>query len=188
MATRCSAFIAVSLDGFIARKDGSLDWLDKANLLAPKGEDCGYKTFMESIDALVMGRKTFEKVLSFGVPWPYAEKQVIVLSSRKLTFPENIQSVVSHSSGTPESIVTNLAARKLNRLYIDGGVTIQRFLASGFIDEITLTVVPVLLGDGIRLFGPLVKDISFKLVNTRAYDFGFVQMTYRVEKPGTGVC
>jgi dihydrofolate reductase len=182
MATTCSVFIAVSLDGFIARKDGSLDWLDEANLLAPKDEDCGYKTFMESIDVLVMGRNTFEKVLSFGVPWPYMEKHVVVLSSRKLTIPENIQHVVSQSSGTPESIVADLAARNLKQLYIDGGVTIQKFLAAGLIDSITLTVVPVLLGEGLPLFGALTKDISLKLVNTRAYDFGFVQLKYRIEK------
>ncbi len=186
MATTCSVFIAISLDGFIARKDGSLDWLDKANLLVPAGEDCGYKAFMESIDALVMGRNTFEKVLSFGVPWPYMEKHVVVLSNRKLMIPENIQHVVSQSSGTPESIVANLATKNLRRLYIDGGVTIQKFLTAGLIDDLTLTVVPVLIGEGIRLFSPLANDASLELVNSRAYAFGFVQLSYRVEK-ATGV-
>lgn len=174
-------FIACSLDGFIARKDGNLDWLDKANELAPKDEDCGYKTFMQSIDALVMGRKTFEKVLSFGIPWPY-EKPVVVLSSKTLEIPENIKHIVFQSSGTPETIIADLAKKNLRRLYIDGGVTIQKFLEAGLMDTLTLTLVPVLLGDGISLFGPLTKSLSLKLVDSKAYDFGFVQVTYKVEK------
>lgn len=180
MNTKCSVFIAVSLDGFIARKDGNLDWLDKANTLAPAGEDCGYKTFMESVDALVMGRNTFEKVLSFGIPWPY-EKHVVVLSSKPLSIPENIKHKVSQGSGTPEAIVTELASKNLKSLYIDGGVTIQQFLAAGLVDSLTLTVVPVLLGEGISLFGKLKNDLSLKLTHSKAYDFGFVQMTYKVE-------
>lgn len=182
MATICSVFIAVSLDGFIARRDGSLDWLDMANLHVPAGEDCGYQTFMASIDALVMGRNTFEKLLSLGVPWPYIDKHVIVLSNRKLIIPTTIQHVVSQSSGAPASIVKELAAKNLKRLYIDGGVTIQSFLGAGLIDNLILTVVPVLLGEGLPLFGRLARDTSLKLVNTRSYEFGFVQLKYKIEK------
>lgn len=177
-----SVFIAASLDGFIARKDGSLDWLDKANTLAPKGEDCGYKAFMDSIDALVMGRNTFEKVLSFNCPWPYSEKHVVVLSSKEIAIPDDLRNLVSQASGSPEAIVAKLANKGLKRLYIDGGVTIQKFLAAGLIDRITVTLVPVLIGEGIPLFGSLPKDVSLTLTNSQAFDFGFVQLTYQVLK------
>jgi dihydrofolate reductase len=180
MRPNCSVFIAASLDGFIARSDGSLDWLDNANLLVPAGEDCGYKVFMETIDAIVMGRNTFEKVLSLGIHWPYADKQVIVLSHRPLNIPENIQHIVSQYTGTPEAIVTMLESRNLRRLYIDGGATIQQFLAAGLISEITLTVIPVLLGTGIRLFGDLKNDITLKLEKNKAYDCGYTQVKYSV--------
>ena len=180
MRPNCSVFIAASLDGFIARSDGSLDWLDNANLLVPAGEDCGYKVFMETIDAIVMGRNTFEKVLSLGIHWPYADKQVIVLSHRPLNIPENIQHIVSQYAGTPEEIVKMLESRNLRLLYIDGGATIQQFLAAGLISEITLTVIPVLLGTGIRLFGDLKNDITLKLEKNKAYDCGYTQVKYSV--------
>lgn len=181
MKSSVSVFIAASLDGFIARKDGSLDWLDKANEVAPKGEDCGYKAFMNSIDALVMGRNTFEKVLSFNCPWPYVGTPVVVLSSKDLTIPEELKNSVSQASGSPESILKGLANKGLKRIYVDGANTIQRFLAAGKIDRITITVVPVLIGEGISLFGALNKDFSLILKNSQAYDFGFVQMTYHID-------
>jgi dihydrofolate reductase len=181
MKSTVSAFIAASLDGFIARKDGALDWLDKANEVAPKEEDCGYKAFMSSIDALVMGRNTFEKVLSFNCPWPYAGTPVVVLSSKNLTIPEELKNSVSQASSSPESILKNLADKGLRRIYVDGANTIQRFLAAEKIDRITITVVPVLIGEGISLFGALNKDISLTLKNSQFYDFGFVQLTYHID-------
>lgn len=180
-STKTSVFIATSLDGFIARPDGSLDWLDKANAVAPKGEDCGYKIFMDSIDALVMGRNSFEKILSFNCPWPYSEKHVVVLSSKELAIPDDLKNSVSQASGSPEAIVAKLANKGLKHLYIDGGATIQKFLAAGLIDRITVTLVPVLIGEGLSLFGSLPKDVSLTLVNTQAFDFGFVQLTYKVD-------
>ena len=177
-----SVFIAASLDGFIARKNGSLDWLDKANAVAPKGEDCGYKVFMNSIDAIVMGKNTFETVLSFNCPWPYSEKHVVVLSSKEIAIPDDLKNLVSQASGSPEEIVTKLAAKGLKRLYIDGGITIQKFLAAGLIDRLTVTLVPVLIGEGISLFGSLPQDVSLTLTNSQAFDFGFVQLTYKILK------
>jgi len=175
-----SVFIATSLDGFIARENGELDWLDAANATVPEGEDCGYHSFMETIDVLVMGRKTYEKVLSFGM-WPYGEKSVIVLSSNKIEIPNDFGQNVSCSSESPRELCERLASKGAKRLYVDGGITIQRFLAEGLINEITITVIPIILGSGIPLLGNAGKDISLKHVATKTYDFGFVQLTYEVK-------
>lgn len=178
MRAKTSVFIAASLDGFIARKDGSLDWLDEANKSVPEGEDCGYLLFMESVDALVMGRKTFEKVLSFG-EWGYGKKEVIVLSSSAIDIPDFVPDTVRFLSASPEEVVLKLSEEGKKHLYIDGGNTIQRFLNEGFIDELTITLIPVLLGEGISLFSKVNKDISLSHVDTISYHFGFVQLKYK---------
>ena len=178
---KSSVFIATSLDGFIAREDHSIDWLDAANAKVPAGEDCGYASFMESVDVLVMGRNTFEKVLNFS-PWPYEDKPVIVLSSRDLEIPAHLNKYVEHSSESPQDLHKRLAEKGLNRLYIDGGITIQHFLNAGLIDDITITVIPIIIGTGKTLFGNLVNDIKLRLNSTTSYDFGFTQLSYQVEK------
>ena len=181
MSLKSSVFIATSLDGFIARTDGELDWLDAANSIVPEGEDCGYHAFIESIDVLIMGRKTYEKVLSFG-EWPYGSQSVIVLSSRIVKIPDKLTQTVSHSSESPKELYERLSKEGAKRLYIDGGITIQRFLAEGLIDDLTITVIPIILGSGISLFGDLKKDIPLKHIATKTYHFGFVQLFYEVVK------
>jgi dihydrofolate reductase len=175
----CSVFVATSLDGYIARKDGSIDWLLQANRLMPAGEDCGYAKFFASVDALVMGRNSYEMVQSF-TPWPYGGKRVVVLSRLNVPIPSELVRSVTSSSAEPVQVVTQLAAEGARHLYIDGGKTIQRFLRADLIDDITITVIPVLLGAGRPLFGPLSKDIHLKHLTTRSYEFGFVQHHYRV--------
>ena len=179
MHPHTSIFIATSLDGFISRTDGSIDWLNEANRLIPPGEDCGYGEFWASIDALIIGRNTFEQVLSFE-RWPYEEKAVVVLSSRPLTIPEKLTASVTASSETPEVLLDRLGASGVKHVYVDGGVTIQRFLAAGLIDELTITIIPILLGAGRPLFSTLEKEIRLCHVQTRIFDFGFVQSKYRV--------
>lgn len=179
MSIKSSVFIATSLDGFIARPDGELDWLDAANATVPEGEDCGYRTFMESIDVLIMGRKTYEKVLSFG-DWPYDNKPVIVLSRNKIEIPDRLVQTVYHSSESPKALRDRLSKEGVRRLYIDGGITIQRFLAERLIDDLTITIIPVILGSGIPLFQKIDCDIPLKHIATKTYDFGFVQLTYEV--------
>ena len=178
MPIRSSVFIATSLDGFIAREDGNLDWLDRANTTVPAGEDCGYAGFMESVDVLVMGRNTFEKVLSLGA-WPY-EKPVVVLSRSGLEIPSALRDTVSVSSESPTELVARLSDEGAEQLYIDGGLVIQSFLNEGLIDVLIITVIPVLLGSGLRLFGPLGSDLQLKHVATKFHDFGFVQHEYWV--------
>ena len=181
MALIASVFVATSLDGFIARVGGELDWLDAQNAIVPEGEDCGYNAFIESVDSLIMGRKTYEKVLSFG-QWPYGDKPVIVLSHNKIEIPDRLAPTVSHSSESPKALYERFKQEGVQRLYIDGGITIQQFLMEGFIDEIAITVIPIILGSGIPLFGQLEKEIQLKHIKTKTYDFGFVQSTYKVLK------
>ncbi len=178
---RCSVFIATSLDGFIARADGRIDWLDEANAVVPAGEDCGYSAFMSGVDALVMGRHTFELARSFA-EWPYGATPVIVLSRRLAALPPGLPGTVRLVKAAPEALVAQLSAEGMRHLYIDGGVTIQRFLAAGLIDEVTITRIPVLLGAGRPLFGPLARDLRLEHLATRAFAFGFVQSRYRVAR------
>ncbi|MEH6591407.1 MAG: dihydrofolate reductase family protein [Halioglobus sp.] len=176
-----SVYIATSLDGFIAREDGSLDWLDAASATVPDGEDCGYAAFMNSIDALIMGRNTYEKVLSFG-QWPYEKKPVIVLSSRALEIPDSLSNMVEHSFESPNKLYERLSKMGLKRIYIDGGITIQRFLDAGLIDDITITKIPIIIAKGKPLFDGLHRDIALKHIATKSYEFGFTQSTYQVLK------
>ena len=181
MKAKASVFIATSLDGFIARPDGSIDWLSDANAVVPSGEDCGYKEFMASVNVLVMGRNTFEQVLTFGA-WPYENKRVVVLSSKPLTVPVELTNTVSASSEAPDVLIERLSAEGAQRLYVDGGVTIQRFMTAGLIDDITITLIPVILGQGRPLFGPIENDIPLVHVATKTFEFGFIQIKYRVER------
>ena len=169
---KSSVFIATSLDGYIARPDGGLDWLPKNG-----GEPHGYDEFMASVDALVIGRNTYETVLGFG-GWAYGCKPVVVLSNtlKKLVLPAG--AVCELMAGTPADIVLRLAGRGIRHLYIDGGVTIQGFLRAGLIQRMVITRIPVLLGSGIPLFGELPQDIRFEHVATRAFASGMVQSEY----------
>jgi len=184
--TRCSVFIAISLDGFISRPNGEIDWLDKASEVVSNSEDFGYSQFMSTVDALVMGRNTFEKVCSLmkkSVPkmdWPYGEIPVLVLSRNLHSLPVDIPKTVTLSADHPLQIVNQLSAKGFQHLYIDGGKTIQSFLSFGLIDELTITIIPVLLGSGIHLFGKLPHDVWLECINSRDCSFGFVQSKYRV--------
>jgi dihydrofolate reductase len=170
----CSVFVGTSLDGFIARPNGDFDFLPEGG-----GEPHGYEEFLATIDAIVIGRNTFEKVLTLG-PWPYGKKRVVVLSHRPIDLSAASGGVVEHMAGTPAEIVSRLAASGAKHLYIDGGITIQEFLRAGFIQRLTITRVPVLIGNGIPLFGTLAKDIHLRHVQTRQYASGLVSSEYLV--------
>lgn len=179
MTTKCSVFIATSLDGFIARDDGGIDWLDDANRAVPPDEDCGYSKFMADVDALVIGRNTFAQVLGFGA-WPYGDMPAVVMSRRGFALPPQLPSAVSVSNEAPPTLVARLAALGAGKIYVDGGQTIQSFLAAGLIDDMTITTIPILLGSGKPLFGPLPAAVRLVHLETTAFDFGFVQTRYRV--------
>lgn len=170
-----SVFVGVSVDGFMARSNHALDFLPA------DPEPHGYDEFIATVDAIVLGRNTFEVVLGFG-EWPYGKRRVVVLSSRPVDLPAVKGGVVEHMSGTPAEIVERLAASGANHLYVDGGMTIQRFLAAGLVDRLVVTRVPVLIGEGIPLFGALPRDVPLRHVSTRAYPSGLVQSEYRIER------
>ena len=169
-----SVFIGTSVDGFIARVNGDLDWLPEGG-----GEPHSYDEFIASVDALVIGRKTFEKVLTFDA-WPYGDKRVVILSSRPVDLSAAVGGVVEQMAGFPAEIVTQLAARGVHHLYVDGGITIQRFLRAGLIQRLVITRVPVLIGEGVPLFGTLPRDVRLHHVATRHYPSGLVQSEYQV--------
>ena len=173
-AIRASVFVGTSVDGFMARADGALDFLPPGG-----GEPHGYDEFIASVDALVIGRNTYEIVLAFD-EWPYGDKAVFVLSSKPLR-DAPAGAVVERLSGEAGDIVSQLAARGYEHLYIDGGITIQQFLRAGLIQRLIVTRVPVLIGTGVPLFGPLDRDIRLTHVATCHYPSGLVQSEYRVE-------
>jgi len=175
----CAVFVGMSLDGFIARANGDLDWL-----MGEGGGDSaeyGYNEFIAGIDAIVMGRKTFEKVLTFD-KWYYGNKRVAVLShhSLDLSVVRARGGVVDVMAGAPSEVVSKLAASGAHRLYVDGGITIQQFLRAGLIHRLIISRLPVLIGDGIPLFGSLPRDIQLRHVTTRTYPGGMVQSEYHI--------
>lgn len=174
---KTTVYIATSVDGFIARKDGSIDWLPAGD--AEDGEDYGYQKFMDSVDALVMGRKTFEMALSFEV-WPYGETPVVVLSTCAVDIPDAIAKTVGSLCASPRDVVRCLAQRRFKHLYIDGGKTIQGFLKDGLIQQFIITQVPILIGTGIPLFSSLPHDVRLRHLETRSFQNGLVQSQYEV--------
>jgi dihydrofolate reductase len=170
-----SVFVGTSVDGFIARGNGDFDFL-----LEGGGEPHGYDEFIASVDAIVMGRNTFEKVLSFET-WPYGDKRVVVLSSRPVDVSVVRGAALETMGGPPAEIVSRLAASGAHHLYVDGGITIQRFLRAGLVRRLVITRVPVLIGEGIPLFGSLPADVRLRHVATRQYASGLVQSEYAVD-------
>lgn len=175
---KISAFIATSLDGYIARRDGSLDWLPSASDEA-LAEDYGYGAFCRSVDCVVMGRRSMEAVLGFS-PWPYAGQRVVVLSTTLIELPESLHDHAERHGGPLVALVDRLADDGCRHLYVDGGKTIRSFLDAGLLTDITITTVPTLLGDGIPLFGTSDYEQAFRHVATRSYANGLVQSHYSV--------
>jgi dihydrofolate reductase len=173
---KASVFIATSLDGFIAREDGTLDWLPGADGSAV--EEHGYETFMSTVDVIIMGRHTYEKVLTFG-EWPFGKRQVVVLASRPAAAAPS-GATVEVMNASPRMVVTRLEEQGVHHAYVDGGRTIQAFLVEGLIQRLIITRVPVLLGRGIPLFGPLSRDVALRHLRTRDFPSGLVQSEYEV--------
>ena len=185
---KASVYIATSLDGFIARENGDLDWLSGSDSAetgeehgAGTGEDFGFKEFLDSIDTLVMGRKTFDVVVASG-QWPYGSIPVVVLSSGPVQIPNRLIETVESQSAYPTELVEQLSKRGAKHIYVDGGKTIQGFLSAGLIQHFIITRVPVLIGKGIPLFGSVNGDIMLQHVETRSFPNGFIQSKYDVHE------
>jgi dihydrofolate reductase len=170
---KVSVFVGTSVDGFIARMNGDLDFLPVGG-----GEPHGYNEFIATVDVIVIGRKTFETVLGMS-EWPYGDKRVMVLSSSPVDI-SRARGVVEHMGGTAAEVVARLEESGVQHAYVDGGITIQRFLGAGLIQRLVITRVPVLIGEGIPLFGALPRDVKLRHVTTRHYPSGLVQSEYEV--------
>jgi dihydrofolate reductase len=179
MSVKCSVFVAASLDGYIARLNGDLGWLTNTAAANP-GEDYGYKEFFDTVDTVVLGRKTYEFVLSIN-EWPYADKKTIVLSREGGKVPGNLANDVKVMSGPPADLVRSLETEGVHHIYVDGGKTIQGFLNAGQINEMTITIIPVLIGEGIPLFGKLDRDMKLLHIETILYRNSLLQTKYQVE-------
>jgi dihydrofolate reductase len=170
-------YIGTSLDGFIARKDGDIDWLTKfANDEATRS----YEEFMKRIDSIIIGRGTFEKVLTFP-SWPY-DKKVFVLSKSIKQVPEIVKDKVTILSLAPKDLLNYLSGKGFSSVYIDGGKVIQAFLKEDMIDELIISKVPILIGNGIPLFGYLDTDLHFEHVRTEVVSNGLVKSYYTRER------
>jgi dihydrofolate reductase len=170
---KLSVFVGTSLDGFIARLNGQYDFLPTGG-----GEPHGYDEFIASVDTILIGRNTFEVVLKLP-SWPYGDKRVVVLSHRPLQLSK-ITGRVEQMSGEPAEIAQRLAASGAEHVYVDGGITVQEFLRAGQVHDLTITRVPVVIGEGIPLFGRVAKDIKLRHVGTRQYNSGMVTSEYEV--------
>jgi dihydrofolate reductase len=171
---RFSAFVGVSVDGFLARRDGALDFLPE------EPEEHGFAEFFASSDVLVIGRGTYETVLGFPA-WPYGQKPVHVLTSRELATPP-AGAHVRAQRPEPARVAAELVAAGFTHAYVDGGRTIQGFLRAGLLDRLVVTRVPVLIGEGLPLFGPTGRDVRLRHVATRSYPSGLVQSEYAIER------
>lgn len=183
---RCSVYIATSVDGFIAKKDGSVDWLHTAgNPEADMGvqADMGFAKYMASVDCLIMGRKCMETISNMGLTpeqWPYGDTRIIVLSNTVKHAPDNVQDKIEMYSGDLQALVSKLESEGHQHAYIDGGTTIQSFINHQLINEMTITRAPVLLGEGIPLFGKTIKHIKLEHAQATAFTNDFVQVKYTV--------
>src|SRR5512134_3573709 len=165
---KTSVFVGVSVDGFLARPDGAFDFLDSGG-----DEPHGYEEFIATVDTIVMGRKTFETVLGFD-SWPYGERPVVILSSQPVELSKAARrgARVEQMGGPPADIAARLSGRGAQHVYVDGGITIQRFLRANLVNRLVISRVPVLIGSGIPLFGALERDVSLRHIATKAFQRG----------------
>jgi len=168
---RISVYIAASIDGYIARKDNSLDWMDR---VGSYDEDYGFKKLLESIDTLIIGRKTYE--VATTVPDPYPGKRVVVLSNNL----DSVRDGMELYRGSLVELAAKLHAQGARHIWVDGGVTISQFLAARMVDTMTLSIIPVILGDGLPLFNVIGKEIACRLISSQGYSSGLVQISYEI--------
>jgi dihydrofolate reductase len=179
MEAKNKVFIATSLDRYIADKHGGLDWL--FSVPNPEQNDMGYESFIQGIDAILMGRHTFETVCGFDCPWPY-KKPVFVLSNTLKSIPQPYADKAKLIKGPLKNVVDQLNSEGYNQLYIDGGKVIQSFLKEDMVDELIITTIPVLLGGGASLFGKLSAPLNFELVSSKVFLDAVDQVHYKRQR------
>lgn len=165
-------FIAMSLDGYIAKPDGDISFL---SLVEKEGEDYGYAKYIETVDTVILGRKTYDKILSMGFGLPYGDRNIIVLTRN----PHPVTDKVTFYSGSLSGLISKLKSQAGLNIYCDGGSeTIYQLLQEDLIDEITVSIIPVLLGEGIPLFEKGFQEKNLQLVSTESFPKGLVQLHY----------
>ncbi|MBL7967153.1 MAG: dihydrofolate reductase [Prolixibacteraceae bacterium] len=175
MERKLCLFIAMSLDGYIAKPDGDISFLDEMN---QEGEDYGYKAYIETVDTVLLGRKTYDKILSMGVESPYGERDVYVVTRT----PRENSGKTTFYSGDLKELVTTLKSKPGKNIYCDGGAEIiSQLLHENLIDEMTVSFIPVLLGEGIRLFSGNFQEKKLKLTGSKSFEKGLVQLHYVLE-------
>jgi len=168
-------YIAMSLDGFIAKPDSDISFL---SLVEQDGEDYGYSEFIETVDTVILGRKTYDKILSMGIDSPYGDRKVYVLTHNPIPTDK-----ITYYSGNLSELVSSLKSQSGKNIYCDGGAeTVHLFLQEKLFDELIISIIPVLLGNGIRLFGKSFKEQSIKLVSSKSFNSGLVQLHYNVNR------
>jgi len=182
---KCSVYIATSADGYIATPNGGVDWLHTAgNLDVDMGsEDMGFQSFMDSVDCMIMGRKCMEMISSMNIPpeqWPYGDVRIVVLSNTVKESPENLHGEIEMYSGDIQELIIKLESSGFKHAYIDGGSTITSFINLELINEMTITKAPVLLGEGIPLFGKINKSVKLEKAKASAFQNDFIQVKYSV--------
>ena len=179
MNVKCSVYIAASVDGFIAKSDGDIEWLHRPEYSGTSINGLTYDEFISTVDVLIMGRNTFEKVKTFDV-WPYEGTLVTVLTNKKFEIPPALKGKIRIEAGQPKKILSKLQKEGSRHFYIDGGITIQRFLQEKLVNELTITRIPLILGNGIPLFNYLREEQPLKLIEVNKSENGFVQERYKV--------
>ena len=172
MNRKVCLFIAMSLDGYIARPDGDISFLDEMN---QEGEDYGYSAFIETVDTVILGRKTYEKLISMGVESPYGDRNVFVLTHSPRLAPKNI----SYYSGSLSELISSIRIQPGKHIYCDGGAeTIAQLIQENLVDEMIISIVPILLGNGIRLFGASSPEQKLQFIDHTTFEKGLVQLHY----------
>ncbi|MEH6404404.1 MAG: dihydrofolate reductase family protein [Sneathiella sp.] len=169
--------MATSLDGFVARKDHTLDWLTKQRV---SNEEHGFEKFQESVDVIVMGSRSFKTVLGFG-GWHYLKPTVILSNSMSTKdIPAELRDKIEISNLKPVKLMEMLQQRGCKRVYVDGGAVVQSFMRLGLIQDMKITLIPILIGEGIKLFGKLDGDIDLKVESVNHFKSGLITTHYTV--------
>ena len=169
-------YIATTLEGYITRPEGELDWLIDPDFV-DEGEDYGFTKLLDSVSCVVMGRHTFESLMN-AHEWPCGNKRLVVMTQSMSELPEHTPETVELFAGEPAELVNKLALEGESKVFLDGGQLIRSFNAKGLVDRLILTRVPVLIGSGVPLFGALKTDIKWKHIRTQSYKSGLVQSEY----------
>lgn len=176
MSRKLALFIAASVDGYIAGPNDDLSFL---SMVEQEGEDYGYAEFTKNVDTVILGKRTYDKVMSMGIPYPYTDKEIFVITRT----PQPNQGLINFYTGDLKTLVHDLKQKEGKTIFCDGGAyVVNELLQHGLIDEITLSVIPVLLGDGTRLFNTGFNMQHLTLISANSYPKGLIQMHYKLLK------